>query len=307
MNLPLVSVVIPNYNHSPYLRDRIDSVLSQTYPNFEVLILDDCSTDDSRSVIEEYRNRDHVSAIVMNETNSGSTFVQWQRGFDMAKGEFVWIAESDDMADPRFLEIVVGKMQSVEGCVLGFSGSHFIDQDGKQLDYSWDEPKLYRTNGIYEGRHFAEQRLLYKNLLYNASMIVFRKECLKGVDPVYRTFRYCGDWSFWLDICLQGKVVQVTDKLNYFRQHLNKVSTHSRSNGDDFLEGARYQTRAMDVLNLGWWRRHCLKGRMTKRIRKSIHKENAFLAHQYPQVYCGTLLDVFIYELDKIFSVKSLS
>lgn len=301
MNLPLVSVVIPNYNHSPYLRDRIDSVLSQTYPNFEVLILDDCSTDDSRSVIEEYRNRDHVSAIVMNETNSGSTFVQWQRGFDMTKGDYIWIAESDDVADSKFLEVIVGKMLSVDGCVLGYSGSHFIDQDGKILEYSWDEPKLYRHNGIYDGISFAKQRLLYKNLLYNASMIVFRKECLKGVDPVYRTFRYCGDWSFWLDICMQGKVVQVTDKLNYFRQHLNKVSTRSRTNGDDFLEGARYQTRAMDVLNLGWWRRLCLKGRMTKRIRKSMLKDKASVVQMYPQIYYGGVFDIIAYEIDKFF------
>lgn len=300
MKYPLVSVVIPNYNHAPYLRERIDSVLAQTYPNFEVIILDDCSTDNSRDIIASYANDRRVSDIIFNDSNSGSTFIQWQRGFDIAKGEYIWIAESDDVADNRFLEMVLGKMLSVEGCVLGFSGSYLIDQDGKLLNYSWDEPKLYCSNGIYEGQSFAKQRLLYKNLLYNASMIVFRKDCLSSVDPVYRTFRYCGDWSFWLDICLLGKVVEVQDKLNNFRQHFNKVSTRSRNNGDDFLEGARYQTRAMDVLSLGRWRRCCLRGRMTKRIHESTLQNKVSLIQQYPQVYGGTLLDIITYEIDKL-------
>lgn len=300
MNTPLISVIIPNYNHAPYLRQRIDSVLAQTYPNFEVILLDDSSTDNSRDVIAEYANEARITDIILNEVNSGSTFVQWQRGFDLAKGEYIWIAESDDVADRLFLEKVVGQMLSVENCVLGFSGSNFIDQNGNLLDYSWDEPKQYHSNGIYDGLLFAKQRLLYKNLLYNASMIVFRKDCLKNVDPIYRTFRYCGDWSFWLDICMQGKVVEIKEKLNNFRQHLNKVSNRSRQNGDDFLEGARYQTRAIEVLSLSPWKRRCLRGRMTKRIRKHRPANWEILQKKFPLVYGSSIWDIIAYEIEKI-------
>jgi glycosyltransferase involved in cell wall biosynthesis len=77
--MPKVSVIIPNYNHARYLRGRIESVLRQTYRDFEVILLDDCSTDDSRSILGEYVKDPRVR-IDFNEVNSGSTFKQWNKG-----------------------------------------------------------------------------------------------------------------------------------------------------------------------------------------------------------------------------------
>jgi glycosyltransferase involved in cell wall biosynthesis len=96
---PLVSVIIPNYNHAAYLNERIDSVLNQTFRDFEVILLDDCSTDNSREIIESYRGHEKISQIEYNEVNSGSTFIQWKKGLDLAQGDWIWIAESDDVAD----------------------------------------------------------------------------------------------------------------------------------------------------------------------------------------------------------------
>ena len=104
--MPKVSVIIPNYNHARFLRQRIESVLGQTYQDFEVILLDDCSTDESRSIISEYAKNPRVR-IEFNETNSGSTFKQWNKGVRLARGEYVWMAESDDYADERLLERLV--------------------------------------------------------------------------------------------------------------------------------------------------------------------------------------------------------
>ena len=106
-----VSVIIPNYCHARFLNRRIDSVLNQTYDDFEVIILDDCSTDNSRDIIETYRHHPRVSHIVYNEKNSGSTFVQWDKGFELAQGQYIWIAESDDEAAPTFLEECVTQLE----------------------------------------------------------------------------------------------------------------------------------------------------------------------------------------------------
>src|SRR5476649_534842 len=103
----MVSVIVPNYNHARFLKERIDSVLNQTYRDFEVIILDDCSTDDSRSVIEEYRSNPKISNIILNEKNSGGTFNQWDKGIATAQGEYIWIAESDDYADVDFLNTLM--------------------------------------------------------------------------------------------------------------------------------------------------------------------------------------------------------
>src|SRR5207342_1807970 len=99
-----ISVIIPNYNHAFYLKQRIDSVIQQTYSDFEIIILDDASTDNSRDVIEKYRHYPKVKHIIYNESNSGSTFSQWQKGIELASGKYIWLAESDDVADSTFLE-----------------------------------------------------------------------------------------------------------------------------------------------------------------------------------------------------------
>ena len=88
----MLSVIIPNYCHARYLKERIESILAQSYQDFELIILDDCSTDNSREIIEQYRSNPRVKHIVYNEQNSGSPFVQWQRGFTLASGEYIWIA-----------------------------------------------------------------------------------------------------------------------------------------------------------------------------------------------------------------------
>jgi glycosyltransferase involved in cell wall biosynthesis len=99
-----VSVIIPNYNHADYLPARIDSVLQQTHQNLEVILMDDCSSDNSREIITRYAAQDARIRVVLNEQNSGSTFKQWNKGIALARGEYIWIAESDDVADSTFLE-----------------------------------------------------------------------------------------------------------------------------------------------------------------------------------------------------------
>lgn len=113
MENPKVSVIIPNFNHEKYLDERIQSVLNQTYTDFEVIILDDVSKDNSKEVIEKYRSNPHVSNIVYNTENSGSTFKQWAKGFNLAKGGLIWIAESDDSCSPKLLEKLVNEFEKM--------------------------------------------------------------------------------------------------------------------------------------------------------------------------------------------------
>src|SRR5258708_27842037 len=108
---PKVSVIIPNYNHARFLRQRVDGVLGQTFQNFELILLDDCSSDDSRSILSSYAGDPRVR-MEFNEANSGSAFKQWNKGVRLARGKYVWIAESDDYADERDLERLVGALDA---------------------------------------------------------------------------------------------------------------------------------------------------------------------------------------------------
>ena len=81
---PLVSIIVPNYNHEQYLKQRLESIFNRTYPNFEVILLDDFSTDSSKKILSEYSENPKVSQCVLNETNSGNTFIQWNKGIALA-------------------------------------------------------------------------------------------------------------------------------------------------------------------------------------------------------------------------------
>jgi glycosyltransferase involved in cell wall biosynthesis len=219
---PTVSVIIPNYNHAPYLKERIDSVLNQTYQDFEVIILDDCSPDDSRTVIEQYRENPHVSHIVLNEQNTGNTFIQWERGISLAKGRYIWIAESDDVAESQLLETLVGQLEQHPDASVAFCHSKLIDAESKVLsEHNSKNPAQPGQVTIDDSKTFLRHLLIF-NYIYNASMVVFRRDVYDKTNPDYKQFRYCGDWHFWASICAAGKVIEVHD----MAAHSGTVRSH---------------------------------------------------------------------------------
>ncbi len=239
---PFVSVIIPNYNHAPFLVERIESVLSQTYPNIEVLLLDDASTDDSISIMKRYEHHPAVRLIHVNEHNTGSAFLQWQAGIHRATGEYIWIAESDDVASPLLLETLVGRLEKDES-VLAFCHSEWIDEKGtpiwrRQTDY-------WKRDFTLAGKAFIRKHLLGYSRICNASAVVFRKQAAKQVGDMFTRYQASGDRQFWIEICLQGNVSYVAQPLNKFRQHEHKVSPEAARKGINIQEDhAIYQAIA---------------------------------------------------------------
>src|SRR5580698_4852658 len=128
-NMPTLSVIVPNYNHARFLRRRVDTILLQTFQDFELILLDDCSTDDSRSILTSYA-RDPRVRIEFNSVNSGSCFKQWNKGVRLARGKYIWIAESDDYADERLLERLVAAVESDPKVAFAYCLSWGIRADG---------------------------------------------------------------------------------------------------------------------------------------------------------------------------------
>ncbi|QIK55992.1 glycosyltransferase family 2 protein [Dysgonomonas sp. HDW5B] len=231
----MVSVIIPSYNHEKYLKHRIDSVLNQTYQNFELIILDDKSKDNSKKIIEVYGDNPKVSHIVYNEINSGTTFKQWKKGIELANGEYIWIAESDDYADVTFLEKTMSSIEK-NNSILCFSQSYIIDEH----DIIIRKKEEVLKSDSCDVSSFLTDLLLYGNVVYNASMVVFRKDAIdKSVWDKLSRLKYCGDWLFWATLAMNGKgtVSEVKEYLNYFRNHSSNVSNRAEVNGLTFLEG----------------------------------------------------------------------
>lgn len=225
-----VSVIVPNYNHARYLELRLESVVGQTYPDFEVIILDDSSTDDSRDIIEKFRAHPKVSSIVYNEKNSGSTFLQWEKGIGMAKGDIIWIAESDDYSDPEFISRMVGIIERNPGVGLAFCASNITDMNNvvssRNYDYNEQINRQLNDDFVMDGREFCEKYLFFGCVLVNASAVVFKKGNYERISKDFLNFKVSGDWRMWTDICYDTKVAYLNESLNYFRFHTNNVRTN---------------------------------------------------------------------------------
>ncbi|MEG1665099.1 MAG: glycosyltransferase [Mucinivorans sp.] len=232
MSTPKVSIIVPSYNHAPYLKERLDSILGQTFRDFELIILDDSSTDNSQQIIEQYSSEPRVSHVVYNKINSGNTFVQWQKGVDLAQGEWIWIAESDDVAQPTFLSKCLQRDNDKVGLV--FCDSQFIDSHGQLLDAGRFNRKLPQE---MRGSDFVVNHMLRRNRLYNASMAIFRRSLFEKVPLDYVSKRHLGDWYFWIAIAQNSQQVSyVKEPLNGFRQHQNKVSVDGLKSGECIIE-----------------------------------------------------------------------
>ena len=230
----IISVIVPNYNHAPYLRQRMDSILGQTFKDFEVIVIDDCSTDKSREVIESYRSNPRVSQIVYNEKNSGSAFRQWVNGIALAKGEWVWIAESDDWAEPTFLERMMDAVEQHPSCGLAYCWSCRTDELGNLL---WKIPDKKEVK-MYRGEAFIREKLLFSNVLVNVSACLFKRSLFQPEHvSLYENMRLCGDWFFYVLLAEQADVVVVKSPLNYCRRHGTNISENAEAKGLTFLEG----------------------------------------------------------------------
>lgn len=299
---PTVSVIIPNYNHAPYLKERIDSVLNQTYQDFEVIILDDCSPDNSVEVIEQYRSNPHVSHILINEQNTRNTFIQWERGISMAKGRYIWIAESDDVAELQLLETLIGQLEQHPDASVAFCHSRLIDADGGLLSEQNTKNPAQPGQITIDGSCTFLRHLLIFNYIYNASMAVFRRDVYDRANPDYKQFRYCGDWHFWASVCAAGRVIEVYDMLSRFRQHQRKVTEDSKKDvfhvWNDEMKTIRYIASLCKLTTL---EQRCLKGRLSKRLRRAdmTEEERQQLRNEYPTLCSGNTLDIICYELGK--------
>ena len=206
--MPPVTVIVPNYNHARFLPKRIESILKQTFQDFELILLDDCSTDDSRAILSSYASDPRVT-IEFNKVNSGSAFKQWNRGVRLARGEYVWIAESDDYADPRLLERLLAALEADEKVTYAYCRSWRAMEDGHVDGFadpllSASEVLRWSADFCADGPQECRTYLVLANPTANASAVVFRRKVFEQVGGADERFRIAGDWKLWASMALQG-------------------------------------------------------------------------------------------------------
>ncbi|WP_157014691.1 glycosyltransferase [Mesorhizobium xinjiangense] len=230
---PKISVIVPNFNHARFLERRIDSILAQSYRNFEIIILDDCSSDDSRNIIESYRTRfPNLIRAIFNEKNSGNVFRQWRKGVENSEGDLAWICESDDFCEPDFLANLVPYFRD-RSVNIAFGCIQFCNSEGKPqagLDQYregaeggiWNEPLVRPAHRWFVGGFGVN------NVIANVGGCIWRRQDLpSSVWEEAETFSVVGDWFLYCHLAQGGQIVFDPAAIAYFRQHGSNTSVSS--------------------------------------------------------------------------------
>ncbi|MGF7038456.1 glycosyltransferase family 2 protein [Mucilaginibacter lappiensis] len=228
-----ISVIIPNYNHARFLQQRIETVLCQSYQNFELIILDDASTDNSKDIIETYRYHPKVSHIIYNSVNSCSTFKQWNKGIELASGKYIWIAESDDYADCEFINTCMTKMLADDTIGLVYTDSTEINENNAPLG-RWSRWMEYLDINLWQADFELDGREInskYNHIICaipNASCSVFKKSAYLNTPFVklIENLRFTGDWWTWFSLMQESRVYYCHLPLNYFRYHAHTTRSN---------------------------------------------------------------------------------
>ncbi len=231
---PLVSVVVPNYRHEEYLEKRLSTIINQTHSNIEIILLDDGSPDRSEEVLAAFASAcEKVVALHVNKSNSGLPIKQWIKGVSLAKGDFIWIAESDDEAAPELISTLLSLLNDNPSVGMAYCNSDVIDESSRiiaRYDYSsrhYCDDGLWKQDFCMKGRDFVADYMTYRNVIPNVSAVLFNASILK--KNLYECgFKYCGDWALYNRILLSHDIAFSCSPLNKFRKHVQTTRWHNK-------------------------------------------------------------------------------
>lgn len=244
---PRVSVIVPNYNYARYLPQRLASITGQTYRPFEIIFLDDHSSDDSVAVARRLLAEAGIEhRVVANDSNAGP-YAQWLRGLEMARGELVWIAEADDHCEPTLLQALVPAFADPR-VVISYCQSRQVDADDQPIrgDYLNYTRPIHPTRWLQayqrSGRDEIADTLAIKNTLPNASAVLMRRPDLAPIREMLLSLRNAGDWLVYTHLLERGDIAFCPHALNAHRLHRTSV-THGGGQERHFAEILRVQRR----------------------------------------------------------------
>lgn len=208
----LVSIIMPAYNAEKTIKESINSVLSQTYENFELIVVNDCSRDNTEEIIKEFESCDSRVHYYKNEANSGVSYTR-NRGVKLAKGDFIAFLDSDDMWTETKLWEQVEFVKNNPQAKLVFTGSGFIDNDGVLQEYVMEVPEK-----------ISFRKLLKQNLI-SCSSVMVESSYIKNVsmpdDKMHE------DYATWLTILKKEKYAYGINKpLLIYRVSANSKSSN---------------------------------------------------------------------------------
>jgi len=209
---PKVSVCVPTYNHAHFIRDAIESVLAQTFSDFELVVVDNCSTDNTREVVAGYAAQDARVRYVRNPENVGPR-ENLNRCIAEACGDYIKILCADDLLEPACLESSVRLLESRPSVVMVATARHIVDVQLKPLRVA----SYAGHDLIVDGRSVINYSLFNGNYIGEPGAVMFRRrDALRGFNTA---FRLMIDLEMWLHILEEGDFAYIAEPLCTFRVH----------------------------------------------------------------------------------------
>jgi glycosyltransferase involved in cell wall biosynthesis len=246
----LVTAIVASYNHSHFLPARIEGLLKQTYPNIQVLAIDDCSPDRSPEILKSYIGQKNYQ-LVLREQNGGWVEVSNQ-GYELSQGEYVLFANCDDDCDPSMISALVDALESHPKAAVAFCRSLMVDEVdsliGDDFQIREDSFRKYCARDAYIDGKLMSRFLMHSCVIPNLSAALIRKSCLNEVGLFSKNYKACSDWDLFFRIAKHYDFAYVAKPLNFFRQHGMTIrsATKGRITYDEFFSVLLSQINSCD-------------------------------------------------------------
>ncbi len=204
---------MPCFNHARFLQDSIRSVLKQTYQNLELIIIDDCSSDNSWEIIERFANHDSRIKPIKHGKNEGLSRSR-NDGLKIAGGHFVAFCDSDDVWEPEKLEVQMELLHDNQTCGLAYSDTMIINERGLRVGQRFSErfPLPLAPSGWLFGK------LVRRNFI-NIQSVLIRKECVQSVGFFDEQVELVQDWWYWIQLSRDYRFLYSPKLLARYRVH----------------------------------------------------------------------------------------
>ncbi|NJM42027.1 MAG: glycosyltransferase family 2 protein [Anaerolineae bacterium] len=240
---PRVTVVTPSYNSARYIAQTVNSVLAQTFTDFEHIIVDDGSTDNTRELLEPYLQREPQRLIYVHQQNAGESVAR-NNAIRRARGEYVAFLDSDDWWTPNNLALQVPALDAAPEAVASYAYSFAVDNDGNPISFrganrmSWGQP----------GVHALFERLVMGNVIANPNTVLARKTALLQTTLFDEDIEWGEDWQLWLQLSLLGPFLFTPQETACYRMRRPGRRLEIEASDDFVSENATVLQRAFDAV-----------------------------------------------------------
>lgn len=284
--MPKITIILVNYNHSRYLDERIQSLLNQTYRDFELIVVENGSTDSSAEIIRKYSEDPRIKPQFYSQNIS--PYRRWNEALDLALGDYLHIVCADDSCHPLLLEKLCKKLDNNPSVGLAYAQAWEIDDTGKRIRSfrEWTDylnKNRWSEDFVDTGKNEC-QYLFFTCTITNIGAALMRRDIFIKAGKLDEKMPFSADWMLYAKMMMISDIAYTSDHLNYHRSHSNSLR---KSNDEgtfieerlqvlhylfNRVEAPKHFLEKIYEPTIGWWMRVMLSGKISLSRNRRIYR-----------------------------------